>query len=207
MKENFSKCLEKVLVHEGGYINHPEDPGGMTNMGITAQTYAEYTGRRLSTITEREMRSLTVAQIAPIYKRKYWDRCKCDQLPSGIDYAVFDYAVNSGPARAIKHLQQCLAVQDDGLLGPITMKCVLEAVPEELLREYMQRREDFLRGLKTFKTFGKGWISRITEVETKAMQLINLSNAVESTNNVVEPASTIDDETRQRAMGWVKQQS
>lgn len=200
MKNNFSYCLTWVLKHEGGFVNHPADPGGMTNLGITAQTYAEYTGRRLSTITEKEMRSLTPELVAPIYKRKYWDKCKCDQLPSGIDYAVFDYAVNSGPARAIKHLQQCLAVKDDGLLGPITMKCVLEAVPEELLREYMQRREDFLRGLKTFKTFGKGWTSRVTEVETKAMQLINVNSVAD------QSTSFIDEETHQKALDWVSKQ-
>lgn len=172
MKENFSKCLEKVLVHEGGYINHPEDPGGMTNMGITAQTYAEYTGRRLSTITEREMRSLTVAQIAPIYKRKYWDRCKCDQLPSGLDYAVFDYAVNSGPSRAIKHLQQCLAIQDDGLIGSQTLKYALSTDTSELIQEYLQRRGDFLRGLRTFKTFGRGWMRRVESVQEGALAMV-----------------------------------
>jgi lysozyme family protein len=201
MKYNFSYCLAWVLKHEGGFVNHPEDPGGMTNMGITAQTYAEYTGRRLSTITEREMRSLTIEQVSPIYKRKYWDKCKCDQLPSGIDYAVFDYAVNSGPSRAIKHLQQCLAIKDDGLIGPQTLKYTLDAVPEELLREYMQRREDFLRGLKTFKTFGRGWMRRVTEVELKAQELVGLSLAP-----VITKSSTIDDETRQRALEWAAKQ-
>lgn len=172
MKENFKQALIWTLKHEGGYVNHPQDPGGMTNLGVTAQTLAEYTGRRLSTITEREMRELTPEIVAPIYKRKYWDQCKCDQLPSGIDYAVFDYAVNSGPRRAVQHLQQCLAIEDDGLLGPLTLKYVENVLAEELLLEYMQRREDFLRRLRTFKTFGKGWIRRIKEVEQNALSLL-----------------------------------
>lgn len=195
MKENFDSSLKRVLAHEGGFVNHPEDPGGMTNMGITAQTYAEYTGRRLSTITEQEMRSLTVEMVAPIYKRKYWDKCKCDQLPSGIDYAVFDYAVNSGPARAIKHLQECLAINADGIIGAQTLKYVENALPSELLREYLQRREDFLKGLRTFKTFGRGWMRRVNEVKELAEALMQ-----------EQPNTSIEDATRQRALDWASKQ-
>lgn len=198
MKQNFDRCLKAVLKHEGGFVNHPEDPGGMTNMGITALTYAEYTGRRLSTITEQEMRSLTVEMVAPIYKRKYWDKCKCDQLPSGIDYAVFDYAVNSGPTRAIKHLQECLAINADGIIGAQTLKYVENSLPSELLREYLQRREDFLKGLRTFKTFGRGWMRRVNEVKELAESLMQEQPS--------ESSSTIDDATRQRALKWTQQQ-
>ena len=92
MIENFEKCLEMLLVHEGGFVNHPEDPGGMTNLGVTKQVYEDYVDRQ---VDEEEMRALTKKDVAPIYKKKYWDRCKCDHLKSGIDWAVFDWAVNS----------------------------------------------------------------------------------------------------------------
>lgn len=200
MKENFNISLTWVLKHEGGFVNHPEDPGGMTNMGITAETFAEYTGRRLSTITEKEIRALTVDQVAPIYKRKYWDKCKCDQLPSGLDYAVFDYAVNSGPSRAIKHLQRCLAIAEDGIIGQDTLKHINQVIPKELLYEYISLREEFLKSLKTFNTFGKGWISRTTEVKLQADNLLNQS--IEAPVNI----SRISEDTRQRALEWVNNQ-
>lgn len=172
MKENFNQAFKDVLVYEGGYVNDPDDPGGMTNMGITAKTLAEFTGRRLSTITEKEMRSLTKEQVMPIYKRKYWDACKCDQIPAGLDTQVFDFAVNSGPARAIKELQKCLRVEDDGVLGPVTLKHISTFPLDLLIREYAEARRDFLRNLKTFQKFGKGWIARVDKVETKATQFV-----------------------------------
>lgn len=168
MKENFEKAFQDVLKYEGGYVNDPDDPGGMTNMGITAQTYAEFTGRRLSTITEKEMQELTKTQVKPIYKRKYWDACKCDQLPSGLDLLVFDFAVNSGPARAIKELQKCLRVEVDGILGAITLKHIDTFPLDQIIKEYAEARRDFLRNLKTFPKFGKGWISRVDKVELTA---------------------------------------
>lgn len=168
MKENFDTAFLNVLQYEGGYVNDPDDPGGMTNMGITAQTYAEFTGRRLLTITEKEMRELTQEKVRPIYKRKYWDACKCDQLPPGLDMQVFDFAVNSGPSRAIKELQKCLRVVEDGILGPLTLKHISTFPLEQIIKEYAEARRDFLRGLKTFQKFGKGWISRVDKVETRA---------------------------------------
>lgn len=168
MKENFNKAFKDVLVYEGGYVDDPDDPGGMTNMGITAKTLAEFTGRRLSTITEKEMRELTKDQVKPIYKRKYWDACKCDQLPAGLDILVFDFAVNSGPGRAIKELQQCLRVDDDGILGVITLKHISTFPLELLIKEYANARRDFLQQIKTFPKFGKGWIARVDKVEATA---------------------------------------
>ena len=102
MKENFDKCLEMLLSHEGGFVNHPEDPGGITNLGVTKKVYDEWTGRES---TEQEMRDLTPEDVAPIYKKNYWDRVKGDSLPSGLDWACFDWAVNSGTGRSAKALQ------------------------------------------------------------------------------------------------------
>jgi lysozyme family protein len=141
----------------------------MTNLGITAQTLAEFTGRRLLTITEKEMRELTPEKVKPIYKRKYWDACKCDQLPAGLDIQVFDFAVNSGPTRAIKELQQCLRVADDGILGAVTLKHISTFPLELIIKEYAEARRDFLKNIKTFPKFGKGWISRVDKVEKSAI--------------------------------------
>ena len=92
MKENFDKCLEMLLHHEGGYVWHEEDPGGETNLGVTKKVYQDWGGTK-------EMIDLTVEDVAPIYKKNYWDRCKCDELGSGLDWDVFDWAVNSGTRR------------------------------------------------------------------------------------------------------------
>ena len=92
-KENFEDCLNTILHHEGGYVNHPKDPGGETNLGVTKRVYEEWGGTK-------DMKDLTEEDVGPIYKKNYWDRCKCDHLPSGLDLAVFDWAVNSGTGRA-----------------------------------------------------------------------------------------------------------
>jgi lysozyme family protein len=105
MNKNFDKCLSMLLVHEGGYVNHPKDPAGMTNLGVTKKTYDNYYN---TDIDEQEMKQLTKADVEPIYKDRYWLKCQCQELPSGVDWAVFDYAVNAGPSRAAMALQQAV---------------------------------------------------------------------------------------------------
>ena len=99
MNQNFDKCMEMLLHHEGGFVNHPSDPGGMTNLGVTKSTWDHFYG---DDIDEERMRNITVDDVKPLYKTNYWDRCRCGDLPSGVDWAVFDWAVNSGPGRAAK---------------------------------------------------------------------------------------------------------
>ena len=113
MKENFEKCLEMILHHEGGYINQPRDPGGETNFGVTKRVYEEWGGTK-------NMKDLTKEDVAPIYEKNYWLRAKCHQLPSGLDLAVFDWSVNSGVARAAKKLQDMIGTVADGGIGPNT---------------------------------------------------------------------------------------
>ena len=115
MNQNFDKCMEMLLHHEGGFVNHPSDPGGMTNLGVTKKTWDEFYG---DDIDEEQMRNITVDDIKPIYKTMYWDRCRCGDLPSGVDWAVFDWAVNSGPGRAAKALQRAVGAYEDGAAGP-----------------------------------------------------------------------------------------
>ena len=121
MKDNFELCLKHLLMHEGGFVNHPSDPGGITNLGVTAAVWQEWLGRPVS---EKEMRLLTPTMVRPLYKRKYWDAVRADDLVPGVDYAVFDCAVNSGVGRAIKLLQSCVGATPDGGYGRITAALV-----------------------------------------------------------------------------------
>jgi lysozyme family protein len=171
MKDNFDLCLELMLKHEGGFVNHPQDPGGMTNLGVTARVWEEWLGRPVS---EKEMRALTPTMVKPLYKRKYWDAIRGDELVSGVDYVVFDVAVNSGPGRAIKFLQSCVGVDADGGFGPRTLAAVKKAEqdPARLIELYCAKRLEFLQSLRTFETFGKGWSRRVAEVKQAALGMV-----------------------------------
>jgi len=169
MKENFDKCLEMLLSHEGGFVNHPEDPGGITNLGVTKKVYDEWTGRES---TEQEMRDLTPEDVAPIYKKNYWDRVKGDSLPSGLDWACFDWAVNSGSGRPAKAVQRAVGATQDGAIGPQTLGLIMEKDPEEIINYVYGVRQDFYKGLKTFETFGRGWTRRNKETLHQALEMI-----------------------------------
>ena len=166
MKGNFERALAIVLRHEGGFVNHPNDPGGMTNNGITKKVYDAYMGK---VTTEQEMRDMPENHVAEIYKKQYWDRVNADNLASGLDLSVFDWAVNSGCGRAVKALQKCVGVKQDGGLGPITLKSVNEHDAEELIEMMSVERETFYRKLKTFEHFGKGWLRRNKETRSHAL--------------------------------------
>ena len=168
MKDNFDKALTLMLAHEGGYVNNPHDPGGMTNLGVTRKAWEAYTDHDA---TEADMRALTPAKVAPFYRDKYWNAVRADELPSGVDYAVFDYAVNSGPIRAIRSLQHSLAIPTDGLIGPRTLKAAGMSAPSIVIDNLCRERIEFLYRLATFKTFGRGWIRRVNEVEIEAKEL------------------------------------
>jgi lysozyme family protein len=169
MQSNWDNAFKMMLASEGGYVNHPSDPGGMTNLGVTKRVWEEWVGRESN---EKEMRSLTSEMVEPLYKRKFWDACKCDELPSGIDYLVFDFAVNAGVGRSAKILQTAVGVTPDGGIGPITVAAV-NAIPEaELVEKFSQAKEDFYRSLNTFETFGKGWLNRVAAVKVKANSML-----------------------------------
>lgn len=168
MKSNFEKALAAVLVHEGGFVNHPDDPGGMTNLGCTKAVWEEYVGH---TVNEKAMRALTPADVSPLYKRKYWDKIKGDDLPTGVDYCVFDCAINSGPGRAVKFLQGVIGTDMDGALGPKTLAAVAAFDSKDLIQDYSKRRLSFMMDLPTWGTFGKGWGRRVSEVEQTALQM------------------------------------
>ena len=162
----FEEALEHVLKHEGGFVNHPKDPGGMTNLGVTKKVWDEWIGRESS---EDEMRNLKPEDVAPLYKKMYWDRVKGDDLPSGVNYCVFDAAVNSGTGRAAKWLQEAVGAVPDGAIGAKTLAKVAAHDADSLVNAYCDVRLNFLKGLKTFDTFGKGWSRRVEGVRQTAL--------------------------------------
>jgi lysozyme family protein len=173
-RTRFDICLEEVLRHEGGYADHPSDPGGATNMGITHKTLAEH--RKISpwwALSKDEVRKLERAEAAAIYKAGYWDRVNADKLPAGLDLALFDFGVNSGPGRAVKTLQRELEVVADGIVGPLTLDAVKAWTAKKgvaaLIELLCKRRLDFLAGLSTFPIFGKGWKARVASVRKAAL--------------------------------------
>ena len=166
MKENFDECLSMLLKHEGGYVNHPRDPGGETNLGVTRKVWEEWIGKPAG---KDAMKALTVKDVAPLYKKLYWDKVKGDDLPSGVDWAVFDWAVNSGTGRAAKALQRIVGVEPDGGIGAATLAAVEKMDDKRIIEAMAAAREKFYRGLSTFDTFGKGWLRRVDETEKEAL--------------------------------------
>jgi len=169
MRSNFSSSLELLLKHEGGYVNHPDDPGGRTNQGITQRVYEKFLGRD---VTEEEMKDMPPDKVFAIYKTQYWNRVRGDDLPTGVDLCVFDWAVNAGTSRAGKALQQIAGVPDDGIIGSQTVAATSKCDPAQVVEEISQKREDFYRGLRTFDTFGRGWLRRNDETRDEALRFI-----------------------------------
>ena len=164
MKENFDKCLDMLLHHEGGYVWHEEDPGGETNLGVTKKVYQDWGGTK-------EMIDLTVEDVAPIYKKNYWDRCKCNELGSGLDWAVFDWAVNSGTRRVSKALQKACGAERDGVIGNKTLSLANGQDVKYMIEEISVMRQSFYESLRTFKTFGRGWTRRNKETTEQALSM------------------------------------
>jgi len=169
MADNFSKCLEIILRSEGGYVNHPKDPGGETNLGVTKRVYQEWGGTK-------NMKDLTKDDVAPIYEKNYWARAKCPDLPSGLDLAVFDWSVNSGVGRAVKKLQSMIGTVSDGGIGPNTLKTLNEYIEhhgvEATIKNYRNKRQAFYESLSTFSTFGRGWTSRNDHTMELAIDMV-----------------------------------
>lgn len=159
-------CIPRILKHEGGFVDHPSDPGGATNMGVTIATFRRYVKPNG---TVADLKRLTVEQATIVFKRQYWDKVSADLLPVGVDYAVADYAVNSGPARAARHLQEVVGATQDGKVGPQTIAAVKAMDPQEVVNRLCDRRMAFLRGLRTWGTFGKGWSRRVASVRRMAV--------------------------------------
>lgn len=168
MLANWEEIFVLVLKNEGGFVNNPKDPGGMTNLGVTKRVWEDFVGHE---VDEDAMRALTPEMVKPLYKKNYWDRINGDRLPSGIDYAAYDLAVNSGTGRAAKYLQTIAGVPDDGILGAKSMDAILVCHPVETIDALCDMRLDFLQRLPTWPAFGNGWGNRVASVKAKASEM------------------------------------
>ena len=168
MRSNFPRVLAETLSHEGGWSDHPQDPGGATMKGVTLKTFRTY----YPGATKDDLRNITDAQLERIYRDGYWNAVRGDDLPAGLDLVAFDAAVNSGVSRGAKWLQQALGVTADGKIGPATIAAAKAAEPISVIDTALMRRMAFLRGLKTFDVFGKGWTRRVEAVGAAAKAMV-----------------------------------
>ena len=168
----FTAALDEVLQHEGGYSDHPRDPGGRTMLGVTQRVWEAWTNRPAN---ESDMRALTREKVAPLYRKNYWEAVEADKLPPGLALCVFDFGVNAGPGRAVRLLQRMVGVAQDGKVGPQTLAAVTGFVHTNgqagAVRFYQDMRRDYYRSLSNFPTFGRGWLRRVDEVEKAALEL------------------------------------
>ena len=165
-KGTFAKAMPHVFSEEGGYVDHAADPGGATNLGITIATLSAWEGRKVS---KAEVKALTKAKATDIYRENYWNKISGDDLPAGVDYAVFDFAINSGPARAVKMLQKVVGVDQDGIIGAKTLAAVRSMSADRIINALCDARLAWLKTLSTFKTFGRGWTARVSRVRSRAL--------------------------------------
>ena len=198
MKENFDSALEHVLVHEGGWADHPRDPGGATMKGVTLAVFRRHYGQQK---TKKELRNISDAQLKKIYRTGYWTKCKCNELPAGVDYAVFDAAVNSGPGRSAKWLQGAVGAQQDGGIGPKTIERVKKHNPIQICDDMCDRRLKFLHNLSTWSTFGGGWGRRVDGVRSMARTM-----AEGDGSSIAEIAPSVDYTTTKKGSKgpWVR---
>lgn len=174
----FEQAVGHVFALEGGYVDHPSDPGGATNLGITRRALAEWRGVvPWQNLPKTAVRDLKKSEAAEVYHHSYWVPAGCDQWPAGLDLCVFDFAVHSGPRRAVASLQALVGATADGLSGPQTRAAVSTFVDrdglEALINAYVDRRNRFLHSLSTYETFGRGWNRRIARIRSWALAAAN----------------------------------
>jgi lysozyme family protein len=172
----FEECLKRILKHEGGFVNDPLDSGGMTNLGVTKRVWEEFVGHPVS---EADMRALTPEKVGKLYKQRYWNSAYCEVLPKGLDYVVFDFAINAGTGRSVKTLQSAIGVVADGVIGPRTMAAINGANAKDLVAKFSDARTDFYQGIVARKPdqarFIRGWLNRVEEARAMALADIDQS--------------------------------
>jgi lysozyme family protein len=174
MISNWDQSFELVIKSEGGFTDNPKDPGnhlpdgreGCTMLGCTQTNWEKYIGHQ---VTKEDMKLLKKEDVKPLYKKDYWDAVRADDLPVGMDYAAFDFAINAGPAASRKMIQRAIGVTADGVFGPATMKAINEA--DNFIEKFSQAKTNFYKSLKTFDTFGVGWLKRVAEVQHLATNM------------------------------------
>lgn len=172
MKSTYKKAMQWVARSEGGYVNHPKDPGGATNHGITQRVYDSY--RRRKHAGKTTVRYITADEVAEIYRVQYADQVRYDDLPAGVDYAVLDYAINSGVRRSAKAIQRIVGVRADGVIGNVTLAAIDDKSPSLLVKALCDQRLSFLQRLRNWRYFGRGWSRRVMFVRRNALGLTRL---------------------------------
>ena len=167
MVDRLLQLMPRVFRHEGGYADHPRDPGGATNHGITHLTLARHRG--VERVSRAQVKALTKREATAIYRSSFWERVQGGALPIGVDYAVLDASINSGPGRGVRWLQKAIGAKPDGKVGPVTRRLVAAADAAAVVENMLDRREAFLRRLKTFDAFGRGWMRRVDAVRRDAL--------------------------------------
>jgi len=167
-EDRFEACLDHVLAAEGGFVNHPSDPGGATNMGITLRTLSEF---REAEATEADIRALTRDEAREIYRARYWNPMRCGEMPAGIDLMVFDFGVNAGPGRSVRTAQRCAGAAADGAVGPATLAALRARGTADVVERMAEARLAYYRGLPTFPVFGRGWARRVEAVRRTALAM------------------------------------
>lgn len=193
-RKNYDACLAHVLKWEGGYVDHPKDPGGATNHGITHKTLASFRGKP---VNKADVKALTMKEAGRIYRLRYWNKVSGDDLPQGLDLVAFDPAVNSGPSRGAKWLQTALGVATDGKIGKQTLAAAINA-PDAVVvvQRACAARMGFLRKLRTWSTFGRGWARRVADTEAEAVAM-----ASQSPKRVMEEANKAQVSRKRQTQG------
>lgn len=186
---NFARALPLVLKHEGGFVDHPKDPGGATNKGVTIKTFRAYV-KPGGTVAD--LKAITNEQVATVYYRQYWSAVNAQALPSGLDYAVFDFAVNSGPARAAEFLQRVLKVPIDRRVGPKTAQAANDSDVSATIIALCNARLAWLKRLKTWPTFGKGWERRVNDVRKHALAMVGKPAMAPAVKETLEQVAATD---------------
>ena len=172
VQSNYFAGLEMVLGHEGSYSDDVDDRGGATMMGVTQKVYEEWMGRE---VTKDEMRAMPRDHVDQIYKDNYWDRIKGDSLPSGLDIAVFDFAINAGTGRSAKVLQSIIGAKEDGVIGSKTLEIVWQKSAKDILSKFTKKRKEFydaiVKNNPSQKKFIKGWTRRNKETHDLAKKM------------------------------------
>ena len=177
MISNWDKSFDMVLAHEGGFTNDQRDSGnhlpdgrqGCTMLGCTQTNWEAYIGHQ---VTQDDMKKLTPSDVKPLYQKNYWDAVSGDLLPSGLDYAALDFAINAGPAASRKMIQRALGVVADGAIGPNTLKAINEADAKELIQKFSDAKTTFYKGLGNFNVYGTGWLKRVADVQAVANKML-----------------------------------
>lgn len=175
----YKTALAQLRRDEGGYVNHPSDPGGATNHGVTQAVYNSY--RKSLGLKTRSVKEIAEAEVASIYRTRYADKVRYDDLPAGVDYATFDAAVNSGVSRGAKWLQATVGAAADGIVGAATVARARAADPVKTVKGICSRRLGFVQGLKTWKVFGRGWSRRIAGVEATSVKMTLTAGGMSAT--------------------------